>query len=423
MEPNSRPSDGQMLEGSCRDLEHAEYLDPCQEGQGLLPWHSLNLTRPKLLFILRLPLSVALIIVRSLGILLLAVFLWFWCLIWTCGAKVPLKPEDPPLSGCRHIAIKFVVRWIGRLALFVSGFYWIPVTRHKGSIARFTMFASEDERADIVVCNHVSPLGDILYNLFAHCPGFVAKAAVAEIPFIGTIATSIQSIFISRSSKSSKAATKELLIRRGLSGSAFPPILIFPEGTTTNGVSVAQFKVGAFLAGAKVQPVALRYPFMNFSPSWSTESALFSLMMTWSQCWNCMEVIYLPIYFPDEEEKKNPRLFAANVQKLIADALDVPCSNYSLEEFPKEHVELRAPAGEQGWKQWELSKHEQPPFPRVLTDCQSPLVSPTGSPPISRTGSAENLNLDFKEPPLGSQSEHPAGAPTMQDTQVNTVQF
>ena len=97
-----------------------------------------------------------------------------------------------------------------------------------------------------------------MYMLFAHCPGFVAKASVADVPFIGTIATSIQTIFISRGSKSSKETTKELLVKRGSSGSEFPPVLIFPEGTTTNGVSVSQFKVGAFLAGAKVQPVALR---------------------------------------------------------------------------------------------------------------------------------------------------------------------
>merc|ERR1712176_894077 len=39
----------------------------------------------------------------------------------------------------------------------------------------------------------------------------------------------------------------------------FPPVLIFPEGTTTNGLSLLRFKSGGFLAGAPVQPVVLTY--------------------------------------------------------------------------------------------------------------------------------------------------------------------
>ena len=53
--PEPRPSDGQALDAeSIDDLEEASgYIDPCQEAQGLLPWHSLNLSRPKILFVLR----------------------------------------------------------------------------------------------------------------------------------------------------------------------------------------------------------------------------------------------------------------------------------------------------------------------------------------------------------------------------------
>ncbi len=37
------------------------------------------------------------------------------------------------------------------------------------------------------------------------------------------------------------------------------PMLLFPEGTTTNGRFMLPFKSGAFLAGAPLQPVVLRY--------------------------------------------------------------------------------------------------------------------------------------------------------------------
>lgn len=37
------------------------------------------------------------------------------------------------------------------------------------------------------------------------------------------------------------------------------PLLLFPEGTTTNGRFLLPFKTGAFLAGQPLQPVVIRY--------------------------------------------------------------------------------------------------------------------------------------------------------------------
>lgn len=37
------------------------------------------------------------------------------------------------------------------------------------------------------------------------------------------------------------------------------PLLLFPEGTTTNGSYLLPFKTGAFLAGLPVRPVVIRY--------------------------------------------------------------------------------------------------------------------------------------------------------------------
>jgi lysophosphatidylcholine acyltransferase/lyso-PAF acetyltransferase len=37
------------------------------------------------------------------------------------------------------------------------------------------------------------------------------------------------------------------------------PLLLFPEGTTTNGRYLLPFKTGAFLAGEPLRPVVIRY--------------------------------------------------------------------------------------------------------------------------------------------------------------------
>lgn len=37
------------------------------------------------------------------------------------------------------------------------------------------------------------------------------------------------------------------------------PILLFPEGTTTNGNFLLRFRTGAFIAGVPVQPTIVKY--------------------------------------------------------------------------------------------------------------------------------------------------------------------
>lgn len=45
-----------------------------------------------------------------------------------------------------------------------------------------------------------------------------------------------------------------------------------------------------------------------------------------------VEYHILPAYYPNEEEKENPELFAENVRKLMADYLKIPLSDLSYED-------------------------------------------------------------------------------------------
>lgn len=67
--------------------------------------------------------------------------------------------------------------------------------------------------------------------------------------FFGACARGIQSIFVDRSSREDKDSVKDALKLRGKlinEGKRYPPILIFPEGTTSNGKYLISFKRGAF---------------------------------------------------------------------------------------------------------------------------------------------------------------------------------
>ncbi|XP_043101061.1 lysophospholipid acyltransferase LPCAT4-like [Puntigrus tetrazona] len=114
-------------------------------------------------------------------------------------------------------------------------------------------------------------------------------------------------------------------------------MLMFPEGTTTNGRALIKFKPGAFLAGVPVQPVLLRYPGEPDTVRWTWKGLtwLGALWHTSSQIYTSVTVEFLPVYAPSQEEKQNPELYAENVQKVMAQALNVPATDYVMEgRFP-----------------------------------------------------------------------------------------
>ena len=108
------------------------------------------------------------------------------------------------------------------------------------------------------VGNHVSWLDIILLGASAPVR-FVAKAEVRQWPVAGWLALKAGTLFIRRGGGDSQLLRQQ--IARHLQQAC--PVLIFPEGTTTDGRSLRTFH-GRLLASAidtatPVQPVAVRY--------------------------------------------------------------------------------------------------------------------------------------------------------------------
>lgn len=80
-------------------------------------------------------------------------------------------------------------------------------------------------------------------------PGFVAKTSVQRMWIIGFIADNVlNSLFLDRAEKTSRAAVMQQLKDRqqeAIDGKR-SPLVIFPEGATTNGTGLIHFKKGAF---------------------------------------------------------------------------------------------------------------------------------------------------------------------------------
>uniref|UniRef100_A0A3P9IJ17 Lysophosphatidylcholine acyltransferase 4 n=1 Tax=Oryzias latipes TaxID=8090 RepID=A0A3P9IJ17_ORYLA len=161
----------------------------------------------------------------------------------------------------------------------------------------------------------------------------VSRSENTSLPVIGALLEFNQSVLVSRKDPESRKKAVAQLIQRLTSDGYWPQMLMFPEGTTTNGRSLIKFKPGAFLAGVPVQPVLLHYPNRLDTVRWTYKGTTWmeAIWLTTSQLYTNMTVEFLPVYKPSEEEKKDPNLYADNVQKLMARALGVPATDYVME--------------------------------------------------------------------------------------------
>ncbi|XP_042039008.1 lysophospholipid acyltransferase LPEAT2-like isoform X2 [Salvia splendens] len=228
------------------------------------------------------------------------------------------RQNPMPRWRCR---LMWVTRFCGRAILFSFGYHWI---KRKGKPA-------PREVAPIVVSNHVSYIDPIFffYELF---PTIVSADSHDSMPFVGTIIRAMQVIYVDRFSKSSrKHAVNE--IKRKASCNQFPRVLLFPEGTTSNGKVLLSFQIGAFIPGYPVQPVVVRYPYVHFDQSWGNITLTVLMFRMFTQFHNFMEVEYLPLVYPNECQKENAVHFAQRTGRAIASALNVVQTAYSYGDF------------------------------------------------------------------------------------------
>ncbi|EPQ02521.1 Lysophosphatidylcholine acyltransferase 1, partial [Myotis brandtii] len=270
--------------------------------------------------------------------LLLAAFMML--LAWPFALVASLGPAErapeQPLALWRKV-VDFLLKAIMRTMWFVGGFHWVTV---KGRQALPT------EAAILTLAPHSSYFDAIPVTMTMS--SIVMKAESRDIPIWGTLIKYIRPVFVSRSDQDSRRRTVEEIKRRAQSNGKWPQIMIFPEGTCTNRTCLITFKPGAFIPGVPVQPVVLRYPnkLDTITWTWQGPGALEILWLTLCQFHNQIEIEFLPVYNPSEEEKKDPALYASNVRRVMAEALGVSVTDYTFEDCQLALAEgqLRLPA-------------------------------------------------------------------------------
>lgn len=130
---------------------------------------------------------------------------------------------------------------------------------------------------------------DIALCLATFFPSFVAKKSVRKLYCIGDIASAIGSFFVERGgSKEEKIAVCKAIEDRQhlIETKGGAPIMIFPEGATTNNDQIISFKRGPFSGLSSVQPLGLKY----YSPT-GVSAQNDALYM-----WNSMFLVVLSPY-------------------------------------------------------------------------------------------------------------------------------
>uniref|UniRef100_A0A9L0R9K2 EF-hand domain-containing protein n=1 Tax=Equus caballus TaxID=9796 RepID=A0A9L0R9K2_HORSE len=258
--------------------------------------------------------------VRVSCIAFLFIFLWPVAILSTVGLSA--QPTKPAKSW-RRTLMQSALKFLFQATFFLAGF----LVKVKGKKA------TRDEAPIFVTAPH-STFFDAIACVVAGLPSVVSASQNALIPVAGKLLLSTQPVLVTREDPNSRKNTKNEILRRVTSERKWPQILIFPEGVCTNRTCLVTFKLGAFSPGVPVQPVLLRYPNTLDTVTWTWQgfTGFQACMLTLSQLFTRVEVEFMPVYIPNDQEKKDPVLFANTVRINMANALGVPVTDHTYED-------------------------------------------------------------------------------------------
>lgn len=162
------------------------------------------------------------------------------------------------LTALCAITTGYYLRWLGGwLFVFAS-----PERAHAWRNQNFRRWARSSARAigleiqvsnhppepgSLLIANHLSYIDVIVISSQLDC-AFVAKSEVARWPIVGLLCRSMDTIFVDRKLRTDLPRAMQLIQRtldRGLG------VVLFPEGTSSNGHALLPFKTSLLEAAAR----------------------------------------------------------------------------------------------------------------------------------------------------------------------------
>jgi lyso-ornithine lipid O-acyltransferase len=195
--------------------------------------------------------------------------------VWEDQSGSPTRFGNPCLAACRLTGYGLLT--IGLLPVQIAALLcWPALARavpraHHWLTARIIGLQvrvegkAPSESAVFFVCNHVSYFDIIALGSVIQA-NFIAKSEVAAWPIFGVLARLCGTLFIARRPTAAKQHIEAIRSRLGQAES----LIMFPEGTSSDGSRVLPFKSSLFAAveGGEitVQPISIRYTRLNGMP-------------------------------------------------------------------------------------------------------------------------------------------------------------
>lgn len=213
-------------------------------------------------------------------------------------------------------------------------FRWLTALQKRERIRRWTLDLLAQLAIKLVVvgvppvrgpvllaANHVSWLDIVLLLATCNCR-FVSKADVRHWPLIGRLAAAADTLFVERTSRRDAMRVVHQMVASLQSGDM---LAIFPEGTTSQGVTVLPFHANLFQAAisaqAPVMPVALRFfdrasGEQSLAPCYINQDSLIgSIWRTLSAPALCATLVFGET---DQAQGRDRRAWAVDAQAAVA---------------------------------------------------------------------------------------------------------
>lgn len=219
----------------------------------------------------------------------------------------------------RHIIIS--ISRIGlRTFLWSLGVGWIQIEGEFDPDARF------------LICNHIGFL-DPLIMIQIRYVIFVVKKEFTKVKILKNIIDICDPFYVDRSKNCGQTVE---IIKRAQDKNR-DQIMIFPEGTVSNGKYLLQFHKSAFLSKCKIQPIVMQFWTPLLPKGWNTFSWLSqgTFELLWDQLSIPLSICKIKILDPiyPDSESENADLLATKAQLMMANQLGIQAIDRSSNEL------------------------------------------------------------------------------------------
>ena len=195
-----------------------------------------------------------------------------------------------------------------------------------------------NEKYSLLISNHIG-FYDVVLNMTLHSAGFMAKYDTQDYPLVGVIAKGINCLFVKRENEEDRKKIFQELRQRQqdfYDGKILSPLLLFPEGTTTNGKYILKFKRGAFYHLLPIKPqIIMLEDNLNYSVAIGVGSAGFNYYRSLCYFGCKMNVYELPVIKPtdfmwenySDLGKEKWEIFAEVTRKIMCEISGLKSSN------------------------------------------------------------------------------------------------